>query len=73
VNFICGTGDYEALELEDLPLRTPAQQTPTPTRIGKLMSRAAQNMSLSPVVLRATTATALLLHLRRLYCQHHTW
>ncbi|KAL5654539.1 hypothetical protein ACJX0J_033858, partial [Zea mays] len=56
VNFICGTGDYEALELEDLPLRTPAQQTPTPTRIGKLMSHAAQNMSLSPVVLRATMA-----------------
>jgi hypothetical protein len=57
-NAACDTGDYEALELEDLPLGTPAQQTPTPTRIGKLMSRAAQNMSLSPVVLRVRATAA---------------
>ena len=43
------TGDYEALEQEDLPLPTPAQQMFT--KMGKLMSRAAQQMSLSPVIL----------------------
>jgi len=50
-NAACDTGDYEALEQEDLPLPTPVQQMST--KIGKLMSRAAQQMSLSPVILRA--------------------
>ena len=43
-------GDYEALELEDFPQPTPQQ---TSTKIGKLMNRAAQQMSLSPMILRA--------------------
>ncbi|CAL4903121.1 unnamed protein product [Urochloa decumbens] len=41
-------GDYEALELEDFPQATPQQMS---TKIGKLMSRAARQMSLSPVIL----------------------
>ncbi|KAG2616107.1 uncharacterized protein LOC120667507 [Panicum virgatum] len=43
-------GDYEALELEDFPQPTPQQMS---TKIGKLMNRAAQQMSLSPMILRA--------------------
>ncbi|TKW24343.1 hypothetical protein SEVIR_3G046100v4 [Setaria viridis] len=43
-------GDYEALELEDFPQPTPQQMS---TKIGKLMSRAAKQMSVSPVILRA--------------------
>ncbi|OEL17671.1 hypothetical protein BAE44_0021309 [Dichanthelium oligosanthes] len=43
-------GDYEALELEDFPQPAPQQMS---TKIGKLMSRAAQQMSLSPVILRS--------------------
>ncbi|RLM99784.1 uncharacterized protein C2845_PM06G08480 [Panicum miliaceum] len=42
-------GDYEALELEDFPQPTPYQMY---TKIGKLMNRAAQQMSLSPMILR---------------------
>jgi len=50
-NAACDTGDYEALEQEDLPPQPTPQQMST--KIGKLMSRAAQQMSLSPVFLRA--------------------
>jgi hypothetical protein len=45
-----GNGDYEALELEDFLQPAPQQMS---TKIGKLMCRAAQQMSLSPVILRA--------------------
>ncbi|KAF8666892.1 hypothetical protein HU200_053416 [Digitaria exilis] len=45
----CDGGDYEALELENIPQPTPQ---PMSTKMGKLMSRAAQQMSLSPVILR---------------------
>ncbi|CAN6358367.1 unnamed protein product [Urochloa humidicola] len=43
-------GDYEALEMEEFPQATPQQMS---TKIGKLMSRAARQMSLSPVILSA--------------------
>ncbi|CAN6349563.1 unnamed protein product [Urochloa humidicola] len=43
-------GDYEALELEEFPQATPQEMS---TKIGKLMSRAARQMSLSPVILNA--------------------
>ncbi|KAJ1261375.1 hypothetical protein BS78_09G025000 [Paspalum vaginatum] len=48
-NAACDGGDYEALELEDFPPPAPQQMS---TKIGKLMSRAAQQMSQSPVILR---------------------
>ncbi|CAL4895936.1 unnamed protein product [Urochloa decumbens] len=48
-------GDYEALELEEFPQATPQQMT---TKIGKLMSRAARQMSLSPVILSANGINA---------------
>ncbi|TVU18112.1 hypothetical protein EJB05_34185, partial [Eragrostis curvula] len=53
-NAACESMDDDTLELVDLeasPQPTPSQQTPT--RMGMLMSRAAQQMSRSPVVLRA--------------------
>ncbi|XP_072148366.1 uncharacterized protein [Setaria viridis] len=45
-----GGGGGDALELEDFPQPTPQQMS---TKIGKLMSRAAKQMSVSPVILRA--------------------
>ncbi|WVZ96017.1 hypothetical protein U9M48_041706 [Paspalum notatum var. saurae] len=54
-NAACDGGDYEALELEDFPPPAPQQMS---TKIGKLMSRAAQQMSLSPVILRGANGNS---------------
>ncbi|CAN6326527.1 unnamed protein product [Urochloa humidicola] len=48
-------GDYEALEMEEFPQATPQQMS---TKIGKLMSRAARLMSLSPVTILSANGNA---------------
>ncbi|RLN30257.1 uncharacterized protein C2845_PM05G10970 [Panicum miliaceum] len=48
-------GGYEALELEDFPQPTPQEMS---TKIGKLMNRAAQQMSRSPMILRVRDGNA---------------